>query len=135
MNSTELPELGPFPRALGIEVTEAGPEGSAVRMPVRPDVLNVGGTVQGGAIATLLDVAAGCAVAGHVRSQDQVGRFYVTSHASCDYLRPGTGDELTATAQVTGVAGSKLVVSSEVRAGDKVVALGRATWSAKQRKP
>ncbi len=53
----------PLHRLLGLRFLEAEPGYVVVEMPVRPEAFNLSGNLHGGAIATLVDVAAGSCAA------------------------------------------------------------------------
>ena len=76
--------------AWGVELASAGVGRAAVRMTVRPDMLNGAGTCHGGVIFTLADIAFQCAC-------NSCGRLTVSAAASADYVRPArVGDRLLA---------------------------------------
>lgn len=87
-----------------------------VLLPAGPQILNPLGTVHGGAIYTLCDVAAGTAAA----SRGQAG---VTLSASVNYLRPGAADEpLTAVTREIKHGRQTAVYEIEVRQGERLIA-------------
>jgi uncharacterized protein (TIGR00369 family) len=53
----------PLHELLGLEIVEIGEKHAVLSMPVRPAAFNTTGNLHGGAIATLIDVAAGTAAA------------------------------------------------------------------------
>lgn len=80
-----------FAMNMGIEIVKADEEESICTLKICPSLFNAGNTVQGGAIFTLADLA--FAVAANCE-----GTHTVTQNASVNFLRPGTGVELIATA-------------------------------------
>lgn len=97
-----------------------------ISMPLRPELERSGGTKQyhGGAIASLIDVAGDFAlVLG-------VGAGVPTINFRVDYLRPATGEILTATAWVRRAGRTIGVVDIDVhdKAG-RLVAVGRGCYS------
>lgn len=101
----------------GIVITEVTDASARCEMPLTPLHLNANHVAQGGAVFTLCDFC--MAVAANAQG-------HLTVSQSCDihYLRPGTGDKLTAEARVLNQSRSTCLV--EVRVVDtagKLVAL------------
>jgi acyl-CoA thioesterase len=81
-----------FSRWLGIEVLDARPRGSTVRMRVRPEMVNGFGVAHGGVVYSLADSALAFAANTH-------GRVTVAVENSISYPAPiNVGDVLTADA-------------------------------------
>lgn len=96
-----------------------------VRMPIRPEFERRAGTGQfhGGAIASLIDTCGDFAV-GMV-----VGGGVPTMNLRIDYLRPGSGEYLDATANVRKMGRGAAIVDIDVYGADqKLVAIGRGTF-------
>ena len=87
--------------------------------------LNPHGTVHGGLLATMLDVAMGTAVA------TTGGESPVTVSLAITYLEPGQPGRLVATAKVRKRGKRLIVVEGQVEQGDDVVADALATFSVK----
>lgn len=85
--------------------------------------LNPHGTVHGGVLATMLDVAMGEAVA------QAGGESPVTVALTVTYLEPGREGRLEATARVRKRGKRLLVVEGEVTQGDEVLADALGTFS------
>lgn len=85
--------------------------------------LNAGGSVHGGAIATLCDTAMGLAVA--AAGVDSP----VTIEMKVTYLRPGDRGKLVADAVVRKTGKRIVVVEAEVAQNDETVALATATFA------
>ncbi len=85
--------------------------------------LNPHGTVHGGVLATMIDVAMGTAVA------TTGGDSPVTVSLTVTYLEPGRPGRLTATARVRKRGKRLIVVEAEVAQGVDVVADALATFS------
>ncbi|SDV48041.1 PaaI family thioesterase [Chitinasiproducens palmae] len=97
----------------------------SVRMPLRPEFERRAGTGQfhGGAIAALIDTCGDFAV-GMV-----VGGGVPTMNLRVDYLRPGAGTHLDATATARKIGRGSAVVDIDVTdAAGKLVAIGRGTF-------
>ena len=105
---------------------EPGDEGTGrVHLDARDEHLNPHGTVHGGVLATMIDVAMGTAVA------TTGGESPVTVSLTVTYLEPGQPGRLTATARVRKRGKRLLVVEAEVVQGEDVVADALATFSVK----
>src|SRR4051812_50118839 len=63
----------PLHKLLGLNITDLGPDGVTVEMPVRESAFNSTGNLHGGSLATLIDVAAGPAPARARRFQTARG--------------------------------------------------------------
>jgi uncharacterized protein (TIGR00369 family) len=87
--------------------------------------LNPHGTVHGGVLATMLDVAMGTAVA------TTGGESPVTVSLTVTYLEPGRPGRLVATAKVRKRGKRLIVVEGQVEQDDDVVADALATFSVK----
>ena len=104
--------------------TSDGPSGpdSVVSMPVRPEAYGSSGNLHGGAIATLIDVAAASAAArtgGFVPGQNAL----VTADLHVRYLKRPHGDLVFARARVVHSGRSLIVVECRVvDAEDRVIA-------------
>lgn len=128
MNAAEIQQrlaASPFGARLGLQVQILDEATLVLRMPMQPQLQRSAQSEQfhGGAIATLIDLAAVYAVAAVT---DNVAP---TVHLAVDYLAPGIGDWVNAIAKVRR-QGKRLVnVDVEVvRADGVLVALGRTTF-------
>ncbi|MFP3137675.1 MAG: PaaI family thioesterase [Nitrososphaeria archaeon] len=118
-------EDAPYPRVLGIreELRERGR--AVVAMDVDPRVhMNAMGTVHGGAIASLVDSAAGRAVASLV---GEVARMS-TIELKVNYLRPSAGGTLRAEGRVVHVGTRIAVVEVDVSQEGSLIAKALATY-------
>ena len=114
-----------FREHVALEI-EPGEEGTgSVRVDAGEDHLNPHGTVHGGLIATMIDVAMGTAVA------TAGGDSPVTVALTVTYLEPGQPGLLEARARVRKRGKRLLVVEAEVVQGDDVVADALGTFSVK----
>jgi uncharacterized protein (TIGR00369 family) len=105
---------------------EPGDEGTGrVVLDAGDDHLNPHGTVHGGVLATMLDVAMGTAVA------TAGGDSPVTVSLTVTYLEPGRPGRLEATAKVRKRGKRLLVVEGQVEQEGDVVADALATFSVK----
>ena len=115
-------ERDAFSAWLGIELLEVGPRGAAVRMRVRPDMLNGFGVCHGGATFALADSALAFASNAH-------GRVTVSIDNSITYpASVAVGDVLTAVANEESAANRVAFFAVRVtKQDDSVVALFRGT--------
>jgi uncharacterized protein (TIGR00369 family) len=109
--------------ALQVEPHEEG--AAEVVVDAGDDHLNPNGTVHGGVLATMLDVAMGTAAA------TASGEAPVTVALTVTYLEPGQPGRLVAKAKVRKRGKRLLVVEGEVVQGDSVVADALGTFSVK----
>lgn len=119
----------PFWDFMGCELVEASEERAVVVLRARPEFgrsSSTGdGTAHGGVVASLIDMAASCALI-TVLGVDE-GR--TTIDLSVHYLAPARGD-LTAVATLRRRGGRTAIIDIEVSAGeDTPTALGRATFA------
>ncbi|GAC1331891.1 MAG: PaaI family thioesterase [Mycobacteriales bacterium] len=87
--------------------------------------LNAGGSVHGGALATMLDAAIGTAVG--TTSED--GSRPVTVSMTVTYLEPGRPGALVATARVRKQGKRLTIVEAEIEQDGAVVADATATFA------
>ena len=118
-----------FREHVGLQV-EPGEEGTGrVVVDAGSELLNPHGTVHGGVLATMLDVAMGTAVA------TTGGESPVTVSLTVTYLEPGRAGRLEATARVRKRGKRLIVVEGQVVQdsddGQDVVADALATFSVK----
>lgn len=76
----------------GAEIVEADYGNVLVRMPIKAEMTQLHGTVHGGILATLADMAMAAAVNSTVSEHE----FTVTAEMKVNYLRAGKGNYLTA---------------------------------------
>lgn len=116
----------PFHAVLQPEAVTVEPDGSVViRLPFNPVLRGArdANFYHGGVIASLVDLAAHAAVA------IRVGHRVPTVDLRVDYLRAFGGVDLVATARVVGAGRSIGRADVEIKAGETVIALGRAVFS------
>ena len=108
----------PLHALLGIELVELGKAHSVLSMPVREQALNSTGNVHGGAIATLIDVAAGIAAA--LGSGLQRGKqSLVTADLHVRYLGRPHSDLVYARAEMLRAGRQLIVVGCRVTDGEE----------------
>ena len=120
-------EHSPFARLTGLRLDEMEVDRAVVTMPYAGDLTTSGEVVHGGAIATLLDVAAVAAAWSGVT--DEGAATGATVSSSVNYMRAAKGTDLVATARVTRRAKSFCFCEVTIRdAGDELVAQGLVTY-------
>src|SRR3954452_13184088 len=103
----------PLHKLLGLQITDLGPHGVTVEMPVRESPFNSTGNLHGASLATLIDVAAGTAAA--IGSGFQPGRqTIVTADLHVRYLGRPKGDLVRAVAKVLKAGRQPVVVECQV---------------------
>jgi uncharacterized protein (TIGR00369 family) len=105
----------PLHQILGLRFVDAEPGTVVIEMPVAPGAFNASGNLHGGAIATLVDVAAG-SVAARTSSFRPGENTLVTADLHVRYLGRPKGDVVRAEARVMR-AGRQLIVV-EIRVVD-----------------
>lgn len=88
----------PFGKLLGIRCERVEPDHVRLRLPFRPDVTTLGEMVHGGAIASLVDVAATAAAWAHPAASLKARG--TTVGFSLNFLAPGLGCDLVADARI-----------------------------------
>ena len=92
---TDISTAG-FGALLGLEEPIAGDGSARIELDATDEHLNASGSVHGGALATLVDMAMGAAV----RTRTEEGDVPATTQLTVTYLRPGKTGRLVVTAQV-----------------------------------
>ena len=112
-----------FRELVGLDVGELGDGTAVVTMEAGEQHLNPHGTVHGGAIATLVDVAMGGAVAAAGAEAP------VTIEMKVTYLEPAQQGQLRAEAKVRKRGKRITIVEAEVHQEDDLIALALATFT------
>jgi len=106
----------PFGMLVGVVPETIAPDRVRLRLPFRPEVTTVGDVVHGGAIASLVDVAATAAVwSGADLAASQRG---TTIGFALNFLAAGRGQDLLATATVIQRGRTICVCEVDVRGVD-----------------
>jgi uncharacterized protein (TIGR00369 family) len=122
----------PYGRLLGVVCDAVEEDRIAVRLPYREDVTTIGDLVHGGAIASLVDVAA--TGAAWATPDLPPGARGTTIGFSISYLAAGRAQDLVADARVIQRGSSICVVEVVVRNADST-AVSRATVTYKLSAP
>lgn len=112
-----------FRALVGLELEEHGEGTAAVSLTADERHLNPYGSVHGGCIATLVDVAMGGAVAAAGAESP------VTIEMKVTYLEPGRAGELRAEARVRKRGKRITIVEAEVTQEGELVALALGTFT------
>ncbi|WP_216915827.1 PaaI family thioesterase [Nocardia noduli] len=97
---------------IGIREVPSDEDRSVIELEITDELLNPHGGLQGGLIATLIDVAAGRAASKSIPADSSV----VTSDVSIRYLRPVTGGSAQAVARILRAGRRSVAVGVEVLA-------------------
>lgn len=116
-----------FGFAMGMRVVSGEYGEAVIELDIGPDHLNFGGTVHGGVIATMVDVAV--AVACHSLDSGATRRAQATTELNVTFLQPSNAGPLTCRARIRRRGRSLAVGEAEVSDGvGKLLAVGRATY-------
>jgi acyl-coenzyme A thioesterase 13 len=121
-----MADLGWNRALVGIELTSAQDGSACLRLPVGEPVLNLGGVLHGGAIATLVDVAGTIAI----MTADRDHRPGVSTDLNVSFFAPGKRDGVVvAEAKVLKTGRTLAFVTVDIRREDDgvLVAQGRMT--------
>ena len=110
---------------LGITIDTAEEDHAVVVLDVDERHLNPGGTVHGGALATLADTAMGAAVA----AGTEEGERPVTVEMKVSYLEPGGPGRLVATAKVRKRGRRMTILEVDIEQEGDLVAFATATFT------
>ena len=113
-------------KLLGEKILEAKDGRARMELPVVPQLLNPGGFLHGGALATLVDSAGTVAIMAAPSNAEH--RPGVTTDLNISYLAPTKDGSVIADARAVKVGRTLAFADVEVRRGDgTVVAVGRIT--------
>ena len=120
-------EHSPFARVLKLEVDDIEPDRAKLSLPFDESVATYADVVHGGAVASLIDVAATAAAWSAAEITDSPRGATVS--LTVDYLRAARGKRLTASARVTRRGSSLCFCDVEVHDSDgELVAKGLVTY-------
>lgn len=119
--------FAPWVLALRPEVTALSDSGATLTIPITAEIARTGGIVSGQTLATLADTAMVIACGAAAGEMIPVG----TVTLDTQFLRPGSGDQIVATAQVTRMGRSMVFATCTLTAlpADKPVAMATATFA------
>ena len=108
----------PFLSAGQAKLVEMDEKHAVVTMMIYPAILNIGGTVHGGALYTLADNVAGIAAAGD-------GRYFVTLSGGLNYMRSQREGQIRAEATVMHRGSSTCMINVNIYGdNNKLLATG-----------
>lgn len=117
--------VSPFWNHISLQVQTANDGHAVVTVQINENLLNHAGTVQGGVLATLIDVASGEAISSTLNPQQKI----VTTDLTVHYVLPGTGNCLKAIGDVKHKGRSLAVANAEVYdEQNQLIALGSASF-------
>jgi uncharacterized protein (TIGR00369 family) len=122
-----MSENSSFPEVMGTELSSTEEGRAVVSLQAEEWHLNASGTVHGGVVATLIDVA--MAEALNTMTEEDEQPF--TIEVKVNYMEPAQQGTLTATAQVRKGSKRATIVEAEVvhEDSDEVVALASGTYA------
>jgi uncharacterized protein (TIGR00369 family) len=116
----------PYGSKLGVAVEEVAADRVRMRLPWKPEHVTVGDMVHGGAIASLVDIAA--TGAAWATPDLAPGTRGTTIGFSISYLSAARACDLVADARVVQRGRSIVVIEVDVRGGDSHVARATVTY-------
>ena len=116
---------GSFKDVLGVSVDSVGEGRAQLSLDAAEGHLNEAGTVHGGVLASLVDMAMGEAV----RSRTGEGEVPATSQLTVTYLRPGKPGRLTVTAEVSKQGDEMTMCQADVEQEDRTLVHALATFA------
>lgn len=120
----QKPPLSPYGEFIGVSIDDYAEGKSTCSIALKDHHLNNGGRVHGGVLTSLADTAAGAAV----RSVRPAGKFSATTDLSISFIRPPTGDNLIAKAEVIHAGRQLFRVEIAIFSENKLVAKTNATF-------
>ncbi|AQS60459.1 PaaI family thioesterase [Desulforamulus ferrireducens] len=120
----EFADNNPFAKAVDIKVTELelGSGRASVEVTVTAKHLNPHGTLHGGVLSTMADIAMGLAVR-------TLGKLGVTVNLNLNYLAPGyLGEKIVARGEVVHRGNTLLSTECTIARDDQVLARATGLW-------
>lgn len=114
--------ISPFAKLVGLSFPDSG--GPQCEMKIEEKVLNVYGTVHGGAISTLADVSMGYALFDHLREDERLA----TVEMKINYVAAVSSGILTAEATLVNRTRNLAVLETRVECSGKLVARAMGTF-------
>lgn len=118
-----IPKM-PFNHLLGMRVSRVYADGITMELEVTDQLMNMLGTLHGGATAALIDAAIGASIIGQLG-----GRPATTVELKLNYLRPATHGKVRARAKIVKIGKTLAVGTAEVHdLHGHLIAMGSATY-------
>jgi acyl-CoA thioesterase len=114
--------ISPFAKLVGLRFPES--DGPQCELQIEEKVLNVYGTVHGGAISTLADISMGYALFGHLHEDERLA----TVEMKINYVAAVSSGVLTAEAKLVNRTRNLAVLESRVECSGKLVAKAMGTF-------
>jgi acyl-CoA thioesterase len=114
--------ISPFAKLVGLSFPET--DGPQCELKIEDKVLNVYGTVHGGAISTLADISMGYALFDSLREDERLA----TVEMKINYVAAVSSGILTAEAKLVNRTRNLAVLESRVECGGKLVAKATGTF-------
>lgn len=114
--------ISPFAKLVGLDFPET--DGPQCELKIEEKVLNVYGTVHGGAISTLADISMGYALFDYLRDDERLA----TVEMKINYIAAVSSGVLTAEARLLNKTRNIAVLESRVECGGKLVAKAVGTF-------
>jgi uncharacterized protein (TIGR00369 family) len=122
---TQFVPSSPFVRLLGIELVDVGTDRAVVRLPFREDLVTIADVVHGGALASLIDMAA--VSAAWADDAEPTSMEGATVSLDVSYVAAARGKDLTAVGVVSKRGRTLVFVDVRVTEPDeRLVATGSA---------
>lgn len=109
----------PLCAELGVTGTRIGPDEVVVELPWKPELCTIGGVLHGGALMALAD-SAGAVCAYFNLPEGAVGTSTIESKTN--FLGAARDGVVTATSRPLHAGSTTIVVETEVRSGDRLIA-------------
>jgi len=114
--------ISPFARLVGLRFPEA--DGPQCELKIEEKVLNVYGTLHGGAISTMADISMGLALFDHLREDERLA----TVEMKINYVAAVSSGVITAEAKLVNRTRNLAVLESRIECGGKLVAKAVGTF-------
>ncbi|MBN2099810.1 MAG: PaaI family thioesterase [Dehalococcoidia bacterium] len=121
--------ISPFAKLVGLSFPET--DVSQCELKIEEKVLNVYGTVHGGAISTMADISMGLALFDHLREDERLA----TVEMKINYVAAVSSGVLTAEAMLVNRTRNLAVMESRVECGGKLVAKAVGTFYISKKTP
>ena len=120
--------FAPWVRALDLTITDIGPQGATLTMPIAEHLNRAGNILSGQALAAMADTAMVFACAGHYGEMRPVA----TTNLDTQFLRPGVGDLVRCEATIVRAGKALLFTRADMfcEPSGKLVASATATFFA-----
>ena len=114
----------PFSKLVGLSLTKLDNEYSECVLETSDRLLNVNGSIHGGAIYTMVDVGMGAALRAHLADDERM----TTVEIKINYLVAVTSGTLTCQSRLLHKSRKLAVLESEVRSGGVLIAKATGTY-------